>query len=117
MNTETSTFISASRVQICELIDVILNDVQTVIGRYDEVYNSLVVNRDPKAFCEFLLAAPPLFMDLGEMIGAVEHVVSYWKFRFPDEAPLVADAEEVEAIFQDFVMSFPRKTFKADVAA
>jgi predicted nucleic-acid-binding protein len=109
ISAEQRNFITMARARVSEVVNAMLDDIAAVISRYDDVYSSLVANQNPKAFCDFLLAAPPLFMDLGEMIGAIEHVVSYWKYRFPDDAPLMAEAEEVETIFQDFLMSFPKR--------
>lgn len=69
---------------------------------YDDAFEQLVRNRRPQAFREFLLGAPELFLSLGERVGAIAHVASYWRYRFPEGQPLTAGAEEAIDILQDF---------------
>jgi hypothetical protein len=53
-----------------------------------------------------LLKAPAMFLELGEKIGLMSHVTSFWQYRFPSKAPKSADVEELMMIFQDFAQSF-----------
>lgn len=80
--------------------------VRRVLGIYDAAYASLIERQDPKMFREFLLSAPSLFLEMGEKMGAMSHVTSFWQYRFPPGAPRNVDAEELIAIFQDFSKSF-----------
>ena len=105
---ELKKFVAESKRSISAAISHSMNAVEEVIASYEKSYSSLVDNQDPKAFCDFLLAAPPLFMQLGETIGAIEHIASYWAYRFPGNQPLIADAEEVQDLFSEFAASFPR---------
>lgn len=59
-------------------------------------------NGDATPFRDFLRAAPGEFISLGEALGAVKHIYSFWGFRFPDKAPLKLDAEEAQEILQEF---------------
>jgi hypothetical protein len=108
MDLELKKFILESRQSIAASIANAMKVVETVIGRYESSYNSLVDSQNPKAFCDFLLAAPPLFMQLGETMGAIEHIASYWSYRFPGNQALIADAQEVQDIFSEFTASFPK---------
>jgi hypothetical protein len=81
-------------------------DVAATIATYDNAYNELVEMGKPNAFRDFLLTAPAMFIDLGERIGALSHIVSFWKFRFRQHKNLVADADELLSIFQDFESGF-----------
>jgi hypothetical protein len=72
---------------------------------YDDAFEQLVHNRRPQAFRDFLLSAPELFLNLGERVGAIAHVASYWRYRFPEGQPLTAGAEEAIDILQDFETS------------
>lgn len=72
---------------------------------YDDAFEQLVRDRQPRAFREFLLGAPELFLNLGERVGAIAHVASYWRYRFPEGQPLTASAEEAIDILQDFETS------------
>jgi hypothetical protein len=72
---------------------------------YDDAFEQLVDNRRPRAFRDFLLGAPELFLSLGERVGAIAHIASYWRYRFPEGQPLTAGAEEAIDILQDFETS------------
>jgi hypothetical protein len=50
-----------------------------------------------------------MFLELGEKLGAISHIVSFWRYRFPADAPTLVDAEELSAIFQDFSSGFAEK--------
>jgi len=54
------------------------------------------------AFRDFLMNAPSMFMVLGERIGVISHIVSFWQYRFPTAMDLIASTEEVVDILQDF---------------
>jgi hypothetical protein len=82
------------------------DDVRRVLTIYDDAYSQLIDKQDPKHFREFLLNAPSMFLELGEKIGSMSHITSFWRYRFPDKAPKLADAEELMTIFQDFAHSF-----------
>jgi len=76
--------------------------VKVTLGFYDNAYQRLTQQSDPGAFRDFLLRAPTLFNDLGERLGGIEHIVSFWRFRFPaGSRPLVTPAE-LASVFTDF---------------
>ena len=68
---------------------------------YDNAFASLLAGK-PQPFREFLLSAPSLFLELGERLGAVSHIVSFWKFRFQQEGAQPATAPELVDILADF---------------
>ena len=82
------------------------DDVRRVLGIYDEAYSHLIERQDPKQFRDFLLNAPSMFLELGEKIGSITHITSFWQYRFPSVAPKAADVEELMMIFEDFAQSF-----------
>ena len=45
---------------------------------------------------------------MGRNLGAISHIVSFWRYRFQTGSPKV-DAEEPSAIFQDFSSGFGEK--------
>ncbi len=71
---------------------------------YDAAFDNLVMGR-PQAFREFLLSAPAMFTDLGERLGAVSHIVSFWNFRFPPHDAPAATVGELLDLFTDFSAS------------
>ncbi|HEX4269764.1 MAG TPA: hypothetical protein VHZ32_00185 [Rhizomicrobium sp.] len=86
------------------------NDIKNIIRVYDNAYDTLIAERDPRKFREFLLGAPALFLEIGEKMGALSHITSFWKYRFPEGAPRSVDCEELTAIFQDFSKGFSLET-------
>ena len=76
--------------------------VKETLAVYDEAYRQLTAESNPLAFRQFLLKAPELFNELGERLGAVEHMISFWRFRFPQDRPSSIEPEELAELFQDF---------------
>jgi hypothetical protein len=77
-------------------------EIRRIIAEYDTAYSGLLDHQDPKKFREFLMSAPKLFLDIGDKMGAISHITSFWNYRFPAGAPRTADAAELITIFQDF---------------
>ncbi|GAA0614519.1 hypothetical protein GCM10009422_06890 [Brevundimonas kwangchunensis] len=76
-------------------------EVSATLRIYDDAYADLTVHGKPAAFRDFLLRAPRLFTRLGEQLGAVQHVISFWRFRFAPGAPPVS-VDELIDVFMDF---------------
>jgi hypothetical protein len=102
MDSETQAFLTKVKTAIVVGVKESSSAIQSIFAVYDNAYEDLVRKKDPKLFREFLLEAPSLFLDMGEKIGALSHVESFWRYRFPDGAPRTIDVEELTAIFQDF---------------
>jgi hypothetical protein len=107
LNADDAAFLSNKKQALILGVQSNSNDVRRVLGIYDQAYGRLIDQQDPKLFRDFLLNAPTLFFELGEKIGAISHITSFWRYRFPDGAPRLADVEELMMIFQDFAASFP----------
>ena len=73
-----------------------------MMDAYDQAYRALTEDGQPAAFRDFLLAAPAMFMTLGEQTGAVQHIVSFWRYRFPLGRPAAISPEELMDVFMDF---------------
>ena len=106
-------FFASSRSEIIQGAKHNNDAVRAIIQKYDIAYANLIERQDPKTFRAFLLSAPSLFLEIGEMIGAISHVASFWQYRFPTGRPKSIDAEELTIIFQDFAKSFSRDTAAA----
>ncbi|MBA4809071.1 hypothetical protein [Brevundimonas sp.] len=77
------------------------DEVSRTLRVYDDAYARLTQEGRPTAFRDFLLDAPSMFAKLGDQLGAVQHIVSYWRFRFrPAAHP--PGVEELMDIFMDF---------------
>ena len=105
--------LAAAKRGIIELVRDNSQHVYKVLDVYDESFAGLIASSAPKTFRDFLLSAPFLFLELGEKIGAISHIVSFWRYRFPQGQPALADAEELSTIFQDFVSSFAERSKEA----
>ncbi len=77
------------------------NEAARTLDVYDVAFAGLTDANRPAAFRDFLLEAPRLFSKLGDQLGAIQHVVSFWRFRFSPGASGVG-VEELIDIFMDF---------------
>lgn len=102
---EQMRFLNMSKRAVAMAVKKNTDEVNRVLEIYDAAYDALVEREDPKTFREFLLSAPPLFLEMGEKMGAVSHITSFWHYRFPVGAPRAADVDELTAIFRDFSSS------------
>ena len=106
---EQKVFLTSARRNIIEMVRDSGNHVTRALAVYDSSFADLVTHQAPKTFRDFLLSAPYMFLELGEKLGAISHIVSFWRYRFPKGAVSNIDAEELSAIFQDFSGSFGDK--------
>jgi len=100
--------VSAKR-QIIEMVRDNNRHISQVLDVYDDSFSELVASNSPTTFRAFLLSASPMFLDLGEKLGAISHIVSFWRHRFPKDQPVLIDAEELGIIFQDFTSGFAER--------
>src|ERR1700744_4104003 len=98
--------LATQRRQIIEMVRDNGNHVNKVLAIYDTSFRDLVEKQTPKTFRDFLMSAPHLFLELGEKLGAISHIVSFWRYRFPKDAPINIDADELSVIFHDFCGGF-----------
>ncbi len=108
IDAETKAYLHKSRETLSRSVLMVRDAAGETLKVYDNAFSSLLDGR-PQAFREFLLSAPSMFSDLGERLGAVNHIVSFWRFRFPQGRPSFITGEELAEIFMDFEdsLSFP----------
>jgi hypothetical protein len=75
------------------------------VSEYDAAFSLLRDQIDPAAFSRFLMAAPTTFRALGEDMGVLSHSASYWRYRFPDDAPLLAAPDELIDILEEYALA------------
>ena len=86
----------------------ILDKMAKAIERVDETlleYGSAfaaLADGQPAAFRAFLLKAPSLFIPMGEAVGVVRHIHSFWRFRFPEAGTPLMEADEAIEVLHDF---------------
>lgn len=79
-------------------------DVRCTLQIYDNAYEALTENGNPLAFKNFLIEAPTLFAQLGEQIGAIQHIISFSDYQFGSRSFSITGDELME-ILMDFQMS------------
>ena len=99
---ETARYLEDTRKRLRHGIVVERKAIMRALDVYDRAFEDLIENGRPQAFREFLLRAPDMFLSLGEKVGVIAHIASFWRYRFQPGQPLVADIEEAVDIFQDF---------------
>ena len=102
LDLEAREQLDRSRVALRRAVQRACAVTRSTLQVYDDAYANLTRNGRPSAFREFLLDAPKLFSALGCRLGAVNHVVSFWRYRFPKGAPRQVSPEELMDIFTDF---------------
>jgi hypothetical protein len=103
---EVAAQIGSYKSRLCRDVEESKKGAMITLAVYDGAFDQLTKNSDPASFRDFLLKSPALFVSLGESVGGISHIVSYWEYRFPKGKPPRAAAEEVLEILQEFEGSF-----------
>jgi hypothetical protein len=101
-SSEEKQQISEMRMNISHSFNKAVRSVSDTLAIYDNAYYMLTQKSDPQVFKNFLLSAPELFKALGERLGAVQHLLSFWRYRVPEGTRPQMAAEELLDIFGDF---------------
>ena len=101
-DTETARYLDEARKRLQASVLSERKAVQRTIKIYDDAFEDLIENGKPQAFRAFLLGAPDMFLSLGEKVGVISHIASYWRYRFPEGRTPTAQVDEAIDIFQDF---------------
>ena len=99
---EETELIEHSRKQIRKGISQNIEKVKLTLSVYDRAYGDLTQSGKARGFREFLLTAPSLFRELGERLAGLDHVVSFWRYRFPKDKLAVVQPNDLYDIFVDF---------------
>jgi hypothetical protein len=99
---------SEERQQLAETRRDILDKMRLALARVDETlleYGAAfaaLAEGQPSAFRNFLLKAPSMFIPIGDAVGVIRHIDSFWRFRFPDAATPMMEADEAIEVLHDF---------------
>ncbi|MFZ2029200.1 MAG: hypothetical protein WAU68_02740 [Vitreimonas sp.] len=96
--------INAARQRIVKVMGSTMKRVQMSLSEYDIAFKSLSEGK-PTAFRDFLLNAPSMFLSIGEAVGIIKHIDSFWRFRFPAGRTPLMEGNEAFDIFQDFELT------------
>jgi hypothetical protein len=98
---ESRIWLDRGRTVLQDRIIGTCREAERTLAVYDDAFAGLTDESRPGAFRAFLLDSPRLFSKLGDQLGAIQHIVSFWRFRFSPGASGVA-VEELIDIFMDF---------------
>lgn len=102
---EEKKFIASSKRRLVDKMTETIAEVGQSLSVYDSIYDKLVHHQQPQVFRDFLLKAPAMFIELGEKLGGLAHIASFWRFRFPPGRVLPMDVDLALSIFTDFMLS------------
>lgn len=93
---------------LAEMRDRIIANLRAAAARVEEslleygVAFAGLAEGKPTLFRDFLLRAPAMFVPIGEAVGVIKHIQSFWNFRFPEGSLPLIDLDEAYEIFHDF---------------
>lgn len=99
---EASAYITATRSRIGPAIQEILRQTRDTLTLYDDAYGLLTQQGNPVGFRDFLISAPAMFQRLGEQMGVLQHIMSFWRYRFGAAKAAPASPAELMDILMDF---------------
>lgn len=93
--------LSEMRRDILKKMDLALQRVDDTLLQYGVAFAALA-DGQPTAFRDFLLKAPSLFIPIGEAVGVIRHIDSFWRFRFPEGVTPIMEGDEAIEVLHDF---------------
>jgi hypothetical protein len=99
---ETKTYLTSARDNIGRELKRSCQKVKATLAIYDAAYHGLTAGAEPRKFRDFLLQAPSLFSELGERLGGIEHIISFWRYRFASGRPSAISPDDLVDMFMDF---------------
>jgi hypothetical protein len=100
---DEKAFLQESKREVTKTIRTIVKDITKVLAIYDGAYGALVDERRPEMFRQFLEHAPTAFIELGEKLGAIQHITTFWRYRFPRGVRRTIGVVELGEVFEDFL--------------
>ncbi len=79
-------YLNQVRPRLAKRILTALSNVGRILHYYDESYAALIDGHDPGPFRKFLIEGPKMFYELGEHVGILTHISSFWAYRITGAA-------------------------------
>lgn len=98
---EARTQLGEVRRRIVDMLSAANEKVEQALLDYGAAFAGLADGR-AGVFRDFLRRAPSLFIPIGEAIGMIKHVESFWRFRFPAGRPQLMQADEAFEMYLEF---------------
>jgi hypothetical protein len=109
--------IEHSRSRLALAIHSRRREVAETLQVYDNAFRDLTENGDPGTFRAFLVQAPSMFTSLGERIGGLSHIASFWRYCVPTPNAKAMAADELLDMLQDFEASLGVDELREDAPA
>ncbi|WP_443747179.1 hypothetical protein [Asticcacaulis solisilvae] len=103
LDKDIQKYLAELRPRLVKRIFAAISNLTACLSIYDTAYNALVMDRNPVPFRNFLLAGPAHFFELGENLGILSHIGSFWRYRMGQVNRMNAmTAEEFADLLTDF---------------
>lgn len=100
---EAMAFLVGARTLLERAITRSWKEIGQTLKLYDRAYTALIEAQDPESFRRFLMQGSGLFLDLGERIGRLEQVVSFWAYRLAKHDTAAMSPDEVMDEIRDLL--------------
>jgi hypothetical protein len=98
---EHAQMLTDTRQRIVKILGKTMHRIREALSDYDAAFDALAKGK-PTAFRDFLLSAPAMFLVIGEAVGIIKHIDSFWRFRFPAGRIPLMEGDEAIDLFQEF---------------
>ncbi len=78
---DTRAYLAESRPRLARKIFAAVQATWQTLKIYDDAYLALTESANPGPFRKFLIEGPGMFFELGENIGTLGHICSFWMYR------------------------------------
>ncbi len=102
-DSETREYLKEVRPRLAKKIIAAIVATWRTLKIYDQAYAALTEGNDPGPFQRFLLNGPSMFFELGECIGTLSHIGSFWNYRM---GPRMAHLRLTPLEFADILCDF-----------
>ena len=99
---DATQYLPGARQRIHNTVGQALSRVQALLDVYNKAYAGLTEGGKPMGCRDFLLTAPSMFTELGECLGGIQHIISFWRYRFPPGKARMISPAELMDVFLDF---------------
>lgn len=109
------TFVMRCKDLLQRAVAGLMDEVEQRLRRYDEAFAALTTAGDPHSFRIFLARGAGL--ELGERIGRLEQVVSFWRQRFGDGPMTAMSPDEILDGLRDLLQGLSISTLSTVTAS
>ncbi len=85
IDADTKAYLVEARPRLAKKIIAAMGAARQTLAIYEAAYAALTEKSDPAPFRRFLLEGPSLFYDLGEQMGTLSHIATFWAYRMGTE--------------------------------